>query len=197
MAFFRAFAGPRLAAPGGALLHPVMLLALVALVFNDHVLKATYPGVVSGKLSDFAVVVLLPLFLHGVVELLCARLGRPLPLAASRRVLVAMLLVSSLVFALPEVWEPAERCYRYGLAGLRYPFRWLGALLSGHAAPRFLPVRATADLTDLLALPMTYVAWRVGSPSASAPAACRWSGTSGPPRRASRSRRTTSSRRTG
>jgi hypothetical protein len=142
-----------------------MLLALVALVFNDHVLKATHPGVLSGKLSDFAVVILLPLFLHGVLELSCAKLGRPLHVVSSQRVLVAMLLVSSLVFALPEVWEPAERCYRYGLGALRYPFRWLWALLSGRNTPRLLPVRATADLTDLLALPMTYVAWRVGSPA--------------------------------
>lgn len=170
MAFFRSFARARLVAPGGALLHPVMLLALVALVFNDHVLKATYPGVLSGKLSDFAVVVVLPLFLHGVFELLCARLGRPLPSLSSRRALIAMLLVSSLVFTLPEIWEPAERCYRYGLGALRYPFRWLWALLSGHTAPRLLPVRATADLTDLLALPMIYVAWRVGAPAPNAAA---------------------------
>jgi hypothetical protein len=166
VAFFLAFTRPRLAAPGGALLHPVLLLALAALVFNDHVLKATHPGWLSGKLSDFAVVVLLPLFLHGGLELLCARLGRPLQSVSSRRVLIAMLLVSSLVFALPEVWEPAERCYRYGLGALRYPFRWLWARLSGHTpAPRLLPVRATADLTDLLALPMTYLAWRVGKPA--------------------------------
>jgi hypothetical protein len=165
VAFFLAFTRPRLAAPGGALLHPVLLLALAVLVFNDHVLKATHPGWLTGKLSDFAVVVLLPLFLHGGLELLCARLGRPLQSVSSRRLLIAMLLVSSLVFALPEIWEPAERCYRYGLGALRYPFRWLWARLSGHTAPRLLPVCATADLTDLLALPMTYVAWRVGNPA--------------------------------
>lgn len=42
------------------LLHPLFLAALAALVVNDHVLKAAAPGVVTGKLSDLAGLVVLP-----------------------------------------------------------------------------------------------------------------------------------------
>ncbi|HEY6126041.1 MAG TPA: hypothetical protein VIV63_15415 [Steroidobacteraceae bacterium] len=40
------------------------VLALAALLINDHVLKQSYPGLITGKLSDFAglAVVALPLF---------------------------------------------------------------------------------------------------------------------------------------
>lgn len=162
MGIFRALAGPRDTAAGGALLHPVMLLSLVVLVVNDHVIKRHWPGVLSGKLSDFAVMVLLPLFLHGVAELAHQKLSRPLGAAASARWLVGSIAVSALMFGLPEVWQPAELGYRYGAAALRYPFQLLWALARDQAPRSFTPVRATADLTDLLALPMALWAWRVG-----------------------------------
>lgn len=158
----RVFAAPRSPTPGGALLHPALLLSLFTLVINDHVLKRYWPGVLSGKLSDFAVVLLLPLFMHGLVELAFAGLRRRLSVAASARCLLASIALSSLIFALPEVWQPAELAYRYGAAALRYPFRLLAALAQGHASARFVPVRATADVTDLLALSMALVAWHVG-----------------------------------
>jgi hypothetical protein len=159
---FSAFLRPRHAAAGGALLHPVMLLSLVVLVVNDHVIKHCWPGVLSGKLSDFAVMVLLPLFLHGLVELAYQRLSRPLGAAASARWLLGSLVASALIFGLPEVWQPAELTYRYGAAALRYPFQLFWAMLHGRASLRFVPVRATADITDLLALPMALLAWRAG-----------------------------------
>ena len=46
---------------GDALLHPVALLSIAVLILNDHVLKPSLPGLVSGKLSGIAVLVLLPL----------------------------------------------------------------------------------------------------------------------------------------
>lgn len=168
MGVFRAFLRPRHPAAGGALLHPLMLLSLVVLVVNDHVIKHHWPGVLSGKLSDFAVMVLLPLFLHGLVELAHQKLSRPLSSVASARWLLGCLVVSSLIFGLPEVWQPAELAYRYGAAALRYPLQLLWALLHGHASRPFVPVRATADVTDLLAVPMALVAWRVGRVSAPA-----------------------------
>mgnify|MGYP001546269665 CR=1 FL=1 len=162
MRLFTALFRPRAAAAGAALLHPAFALALAVLVLNDHWLKATWPGVLSGKLSDFAVVPLLALFLHGLVELTYARLRRPLGIAPGNHWLALCIAVASLVFALPEVWHPAELAYRYGLGALRYPFRAAWALAQAHPAPPLSPVRATADLTDLLALPMALVAWRVG-----------------------------------
>lgn len=157
---------PRHPAPGGALLHPALLLSLVVLIVNDHVLKRCAPGVLSGKLSDFAVLVLLPLLLHGVLELLFARVRRqPLTAGESRRVLCGCVALSLVIFALPEVWTPAETAYRYGFAVLRYPFRLLFDLAARRGVPHLVPVRATADITDLLALPMGFVAYRVGRPA--------------------------------
>jgi hypothetical protein len=158
----RLFAAPRHPAAGGALLHPIFAVSLVSLVVNDHLIKRYWPGVLSGKLSDFAVVVLLPLFLHGLIELAHARVGRALGVVASARWLLGCVVLSSLVFALPEVSPTAELAYRHGAAWLRYPFQLLWSLAHGRPAPRFVPVRATADLTDLLALPMALLAWRVG-----------------------------------
>ncbi|MDW5323422.1 hypothetical protein [Plantactinospora sp. KLBMP9567] len=42
------------------LAHPMTVLATVALVVNDHLLKAAYPGPVTGKLSDLAGLVVAP-----------------------------------------------------------------------------------------------------------------------------------------
>ena len=52
--------------------HPVTVLALAVLIVNDHVLKAAYPGWVTGKLSDAAGLVVAP-----------ALLGLVLPRAAA------------------------------------------------------------------------------------------------------------------
>jgi len=151
-------------APGGALLHPVALCALLTLALNDQILKARYPGWLTGKLSDFAGVVLLPIFVHALIELACARLWRSaLDARAGDRWLLGCVVLSSLAFALPEVWRPAELVYRYGLGGARWPFRAVAALLSGRELPGVGPVRATADVTDLLALPMGLVAFAVGA----------------------------------
>jgi hypothetical protein len=154
-------------APGGALLHPVTLTALGTLALNDHVLKRVCPGVITGKLSDFAGVVLLPVFLHALVELAAARVWRrPLSTATSDRWLVGCVVVSLLAFGLPEVSLAAELAYRYGLGGAQWPFRALAALVTGHAPPDVRPVRATADVTDLLALPMGFVAFWIARRSA-------------------------------
>jgi hypothetical protein len=148
------------APPGSVLLHPALLVSLVVLVLNDHVLKRVCPGVITGKLSDFAVVIVLPLFLHGVVELVLARaLGRSLSSRAADRWLLGSLLVSLLVFALPEFWQPAEDAYRFGLAYGQRPFRALWARLSGRELGPLRPVRATADLTDLFAMPFAAIAY--------------------------------------
>lgn len=150
-------------APGSALLHRITLTALCLLALNDHVLKRVCPGLLTGKLSDFAGVVLLPLFVHALLELLAARVfRRPFSAARGDRWLLGCIVVSLLAFGLPEVWPPAELAYRYGLGAARWPFQALAAVASGHGVPHLRPVQATADVTDLLALPMGWVAYWVG-----------------------------------
>lgn len=150
-------------APGAAILHPACLASLVVLAFNDHVIKRYWPGVLSGKLSDFAAVVLLPLFLQAAWEVTSARIrGAPPSALSSNRVLKACVALTLAILALPEVWPAAETAYRYGFGVLHWPFRALAALFTGGGLPGIRPVQATADVTDLVALPMGYVAYAVG-----------------------------------
>ncbi|WP_433537035.1 hypothetical protein ACQPZK_04245 [Micromonospora sp. CA-249363] len=56
------------------LCHPVTVVGLVVLVVNDHVLKAAYPGLVTGKLSDVAGLVLAPPLVAVLLTLLVPRM---------------------------------------------------------------------------------------------------------------------------
>jgi hypothetical protein len=148
---------------GAALLHPLTLVALVTLVVNDHHLKHHHPGLLSGKLSDFAAVLLLPLVLAALIDLLFERITGRLP---GRRVrnsyLVGAVVLAMLVLALPEVSPLAESAYRQGFGILQWPFRALGSLVLEGTLPALRPVGATADVTDLVALPMGPVALWLG-----------------------------------
>jgi hypothetical protein len=106
--------------------------------------------------------VLLPLFLHAAWEVSYARLRRPPPAELGNRVLKVCIAVSLLVYALPEVWPAAETAYRYGFGVLHWPFRAVAALFAGRGLPGIRPVQATADVTDLVAVPMGLVAYAVG-----------------------------------
>ena len=117
-------------APGAALLHPLAGLCLVTLLVNDHWLKHAHPGFISGTLSDFAAVFLLPVLLHSVFELSYFRAGRrAVNRARANNALLVCLTVTLLVYAPPELWKPAETAYRYGMGGLQWPCRALLALL--------------------------------------------------------------------
>ena len=148
---------------GAALCHPIAVVSVVVLVVNDHLLKRVCPGLLTGKLSDFAGVLLLPLFLHALFELAALHFrGRPPSAAAGDRVLACCAVLTALGFTLAELWLPGETAYRFGLGALQWPFRALAAALHGDAWPALAPVHATADATDLLALPMVLVAFRIG-----------------------------------
>jgi hypothetical protein len=56
--------------PGRALLTPTWLLALVVLALNDHLLKGAgvLPGAVTGKLSDFAGMIVAPVLLAALLR---------------------------------------------------------------------------------------------------------------------------------
>lgn len=157
-------------APGAALLHPWSLAALALLLLNDQLLKRVWPGVISGKLSDFAGVLLLPVWLHALVEVGYQRVrGRAFSVAYANRALAVCCAVSLLAFALPEVWPLAARAYSYGVAVARWPLRASWELCGGRHLPKLVPVRATADVTDLLALPMGLLAYRVSARTVQAP----------------------------
>ncbi|MEU4639032.1 hypothetical protein [Micromonospora sp. NPDC023814] len=54
--------------------HPATVAALVLLVVNDHLLKAAFPGALTGKLSDLAGLVLAPPLVAVLLTLLAPRL---------------------------------------------------------------------------------------------------------------------------
>lgn len=148
------------ARPGDGLLHPLVLIALALLILNDQLLKAVWPGVVTGKVSDVAGLVVAPLVLVGLWEIGQWVSGRWRGPSASA-LLIAIVAVG-LVFAATQVWEPASDAYSWILGAAQWPFRAVAALASGVPMPSILPVVATADPEDLLALPALAVTWLVG-----------------------------------
>ena len=149
-------------APGAALLHPLAVGSLLLLLLNDHVLKPLVPGFWTGKLSDFAGVALVPLFLQAVFEIVQFRRRSRVSDVTSNRVLLAATLATAIGFLLVELVPAFETAYRIALGALQWPFLAVSALSSDGAWPALRPVRATADATDLLALPMAWLAYRVG-----------------------------------
>lgn len=114
------------------LAEPASVLALVVLVLNDHVLKQAYPGVLTGKLSDVAGLVVAPLLL--AVGLSTAGVWRPLPWAV-------WLTGTGFLLAKTSVIGAAVTSVAWSLTGV--------------------PTVIRADPTDLLALPALGLAWWV------------------------------------
>ncbi len=123
------------------LVGPVPLLAVAALAVNDHVLKARFPGLVTGKLSDFAGAFVLPLFVSAALALATAW-----PL---RRRLGVGVAVTALLLAAVKLSPAAADAVVAGLDAVRAP---LGV---GQG-------RIIADPTDLVALPAALAAWAYG-----------------------------------
>jgi len=124
-----------------ALIHPLWLGALALLAINDHLLKGSghLPGWLTGKLSDFAGLVVAPALLATLLRL------------SSRRGLVAAHVATGAVFAAIKIFPDAARAFE-ALTALT-PFPW----------------SITVDPTDLAALPALAVAWRVLVPAMERP----------------------------
>ena len=128
------------------LLHPLTLASMALLGLNDHWGKEAYPGLLTGKLSDFAGLVFFPLLLELPLELL--GVGGP-----RHRRLVAVLL-TALGFTAVKVLPEATAVWN-GLFTLVY-----GSLIPGTQA------RLLTDPTDLVALSSLVLALLLPSRSA-------------------------------
>lgn len=147
-----------------ALATPLAIFAIALLIVNDHVLKAAYPGLVTGKLSDFAGLMFFPLLLSAASEQLGFRRGMATVIAAT--------VVTGLVFAAIKVSPAAGELYRSALASLQWPIRVLCAVIAGDPVPPVGQVQLTADRTDLIALvalavPLGLAHRQPGAPSSS------------------------------
>ena len=145
--------------PADALLHPLVLLAIAALIVNDHVGKGLYPGLVTGKLSDVAGLAFFPLVLVGAVEVARAVVGRwtgPSVLEL-RLAIVATALSFAAVKTVPAAAFAFGWCT--GAAGWAIA---VAASVGGGPAPTMIVGLVRVDPTDLVALPALALPWLVG-----------------------------------
>jgi hypothetical protein len=146
--------------PAGGLAGLVPIAAIALWIINDRVLKTAWPGPVTGKLSDVAGLVVVPLALQAAWEVFAWMSGRWA--GPSTRVLLIAIAGAGIAFAAAQVWPPASAAYAWSLGLAQWPFRVVGALATGAPPPGPVPVVAVADAEDLLALPALAVTWWVG-----------------------------------
>ncbi|MEU7941801.1 hypothetical protein [Microbispora bryophytorum] len=134
---------------GAWLGHPATLTAIAVLLVNDHLLKRLWPGVVTGKLSDVAGMLVAPPLLALVATLAVRRPAAPAqdgaaaPGEAGRRAALAAIALTGAVFALVKTTP-------------------VGARAAADVWALFTPsAGVVADPTDLLALPALGLAWVV------------------------------------
>ena len=146
--------------PAEGLLHPVAVGAVVLLILNDHVFKALWPGLVTGKLSDVAGMIFFPILLQGLVELGQAGAGH----VAGPRLgtLAVSCLLTALVFTWVKTSPAGAEAYRHVLGMLQWPPRMVFALLSGQGPVTPGLVRYVRDPSDVVAVPGVLVALCLG-----------------------------------
>jgi hypothetical protein len=149
-----------LSSAGDLLLHPIAIASLGLLIINDHVFKAAWPGVVTGKLSDIGGMIFFPLFVVSAWEIVLA-LSRRWRGPSSRAMAIAAI-TSIAMFTLVKTWPvaAAEAGRAWGLAQwlLGWPYR----LLAGQSAVSQTPTSIVVDPTDLVALPAVALAIWIG-----------------------------------
>jgi hypothetical protein len=134
-------------------------MALGLLLVNDHVLKAHWPGPLTGKLSDVAGLVILPLFLHSVGIGAARFLGRVPSERTARLVLLVSCLVTVLPFAAIKLSVVGNEAYRTVFGVLQWPLQAAGTALIGNGLPPVRPVVLVMDPWDLLAVLALTVPW--------------------------------------
>jgi len=146
--------------PGEAILHPAPLLALATLIVNDHWAKHAHPSFLTGKLSDVAGLIFFPLLIQALLEIASSAMGRFR--RPSQRVLAAAIIGTAILFSLAKTCPIANEAVRTVDASLRYPLRFVVALIHQAPRPRLGRPSLVLDPTDLLALPALAIAFVVG-----------------------------------
>lgn len=140
------------AGAGGGLLDPVVIASLALLIANDHVFKALARGtpwsVVTGKVSDVAGLVFLPVLIVAALEVLATWRGRYRGPSPRQAVVVAV--VVAVLFTGMKTSDVVGEAYAWTLGALQWPFRALLATLRDVAVPAWQPVAHVVDPTDVV-----------------------------------------------
>jgi len=131
---------------GELALHPVALIALAVLVANDRWLKSAWPGFVTGKLSDCAGLVLLPIGLLSLTEILRRICRKPMIWRYDAVIWVTLSVVG---FVFVKVTPAGNDAYTWVVGAIRWP---LQALSHSGSTPQMRPILVSRDRADLLAL---------------------------------------------
>jgi hypothetical protein len=146
--------------PADGLLHPINLLALGLLLVNDHVLKAVWPGPVTGKVSDVAGLVFFPILVLSAGELVMTATGRwRIP---TRRALTIAVACSAMAYGLVKTLPDAALAAGWLLGIAQWLFSLPVRALAGTLGAPVVPTVIVVDPTDLLALPFVALAIWIG-----------------------------------
>lgn len=106
-------------------LHPIPAVAVFVLFINDHYLKQTFPGFITGKISDFAGVFFLPLYLCALVGLIVTygirSCSQPFRLTKSR--LLLAIAFTDFIFISVKIWPTANSFYLTTMSHIGLPSR--------------------------------------------------------------------------
>jgi hypothetical protein len=144
-----------IARPGDLVAHPFAICALVVLAVNDHLLKPAFPGMLTGKLSDVAGLILVPFYIGGAAEILAWMAGRSWRI--SPRGIGILAVATGIGFAAVKVDAGAHLVYEETLGVAQWALTLpIGLFLGGPIGPP-RPVALVGDPSDLLALPVLAV----------------------------------------
>ena len=113
---------------------------------NDRWLKSDWPGFVTGKLSDCAGLVLLPVGLLSLTEILRRICHKPMIWRYDALIWVAL---SAFGFVFVKVTPVGNDAYAWVMGAIRWP---LQALSQTGSTPQMRPILVSRDRADLLAL---------------------------------------------
>lgn len=157
-----AWAG-RIRGPGGLAVHPATLSALALLVLNDHWAKARFANALTGKLSDFAGLALVPAVIVATIELASGRVWRREPLV------IAAAIATGALFATAKLTHVGAELYRTHWGWLRAPWDHLNSWAHHRAPPAPPRVAFVRDPSDLVALSALVIPWLASRPRRTMP----------------------------
>lgn len=136
--------------PGDLFLHPLPIAAAATLAINDSVLKARWPGTLTGKLSDVVGLFVFPIILVCLTELVRGVMRRPWQISDIG--ILAACVVTSVTFTVVKTVEWASAAYATSIGALRWPLQAADSVISGHPVQAIVPIDVVIDPTDVLAV---------------------------------------------